>query len=102
MKPKRWMKAIFMSRRIAIESRDEWEEIRERGYWTWILEKGVIRDALPSLLFYLGFYFLVDQFWLQDQLAPWWFIVVLLAVSSVALGYYWANRAWRRARERFE
>lgn len=100
MKLHEWMKVILTGRRTEIEGQDEWEEVREKGYWAWILEKGMVHEALAFSLFFLGFYFLLDQ--IGSQLAPWWFIIVTLAVSAVGLGHYWARRAWRQARERFE
>lgn len=55
-----------------VESREEWESVRERGHEHWIPWRGVLGSGVPIVVLILGASFLTGDFLSSDGEPPWW------------------------------
>lgn len=85
---------------MRVRSRDEWEQVRDRGHGHWVLWQGVVGFGLPIILLtLLTLYFFGSSPIEIDR--SWWVKLPAALVVGAGAGYIAADREWHRAEERF-
>jgi hypothetical protein len=92
---------MLRSQRIQVQSREEWEEMRERGHAHWLLWEGVLKTGVPFLLVALAYLYVVQPIFSTAPADPLWNVVLTWSLIGATSGVAVAEWAWRRADKRF-
>jgi hypothetical protein len=86
---------------MKIKKREEWDRVRSRGHWHWILWNGLVGFALPLIAVILTYLYMVELFFPAENPRPWWVVALATVVLGTAAGYIVADWLWHGYEERF-